>query len=116
MNKRELGKYYEKQAGAYLETQGYEILAYNVSCSTGEVDIVARHEGYLVFVEVKYRRTEEHGNPLAAVTDEKRRRISRCAFYYMNKYRLLEMPVRFDVVGILGDRIQVVQNAFEFII
>ena len=41
MNKRELGKYYEKQAGAYLETQGYEILAYNVSCSTGEVVIVA---------------------------------------------------------------------------
>ena len=50
-----MGTAYEKLAGVYLEQQGYEILEYNYRCRMGEIDIVARQGGYLVFVEVKYR-------------------------------------------------------------
>lgn len=116
MNQRTIGNEYERQAGAYLESQGYEILEYNVFSRAGELDIVARQGEYLVFVEVKYRRNTDKGYPLEAISFSKRKSISKCALYYMKKYHLMNMPVRFDVVGILGDEIQVVQNAFEFVI
>ena len=63
-----MGTAYEKLAGAYLEQQGYEILEYNYRCRMGEIDIVARQDGYLVFVEVKYRADSTVGNPFEAVT------------------------------------------------
>lgn len=113
-NKRKLGNDYERLAGKYLETKGYRILEYNFYSRTGEIDIVALHNGYLVFVEVKYRKDNRKGYPLEAISLQKQRTISKCALYYMKKKGLSEMPVRFDVVGILGEEIQLVQNAFEF--
>ena len=115
MNKRAVGTAYEKQAGAYLTDQGYQILEYNFRCRLGEIDIVARDGAYLVFVEVKYRRSAESGNPLEAVNHKKQRMISRTASYYCLTHGYGEtMPCRFDVVAVLGDEIQVVQNAFEY--
>ncbi len=116
MNRRAIGNEYERRAGIYLESQGYEILEYNVFSRFGELDIVALHDGYLVFVEVKYRKDAKRGYPLEAISIKKRKSMSRCALYYMNKHHIQDMPIRFDVVGILGDEIQVVQNAFEFIL
>ena len=46
-----------------MESQGYEILERNFSCRRGEIDLIAREGGYLVFVEVKYRRTADQGDP-----------------------------------------------------
>lgn len=114
-NKRTIGYEYEKQAGEYLQSQGYEIIEYNFYSRHGEIDIIAKHEGYLVFVEVKYRENERSGHPLEAVSEQKQRIISKCAFYYLKKHGLCDVPVRFDVVGILGDEIQVIQNAFDFV-
>lgn len=114
-NKREIGFEYEKIAGNYLNKQGYEIIEYNFYSRHGEIDIIAKHEGYLVFVEVKYRENDSKGNPLEAVSIQKQRTISKCALYYMKKKGIQDISVRFDVVGILRDKIQVVQNAFEFI-
>lgn len=114
MNKRKVGNDYEKIAGEYLKTKGYEILEYNFYTRAGEIDVIAKHEGYLVFVEVKYRKDLSAGHPLDAITPQKQKKISKCALYYMKAHGLLGLPVRFDVVGILGDEIQVVQNAFEF--
>ena len=114
-NKREIGFEYEKIAGNYLKKQGYEIIEYNFYSRHGEIDIIAKHEGYLVFVEVKYRGNDSKGNPIEAVSIQKQRTISKCALYYMKKKGIQDISVRFDVVGILRDKIQVVQNAFEFI-
>ena len=114
-NKRSIGTAYEKVAGAYLESLGYEILEYNFYCHRGELDIVAQHEGYLVFVEVKYRKTISAGHPLEAVSLSKQRAICRSALYYIYVKGLAHLPVRFDVVGILGEEIQVIKNAFEFV-
>lgn len=113
-NKRKIGANYEKISGEYLEKHGYDIIEYNFYSRTGEIDIIAMHEGYLVFVEVKYRENDNAGHPLEAVSVTKQRSISKCAAYYLKKHNLYNVPVRFDVVGILGDKIQVVQNAFDF--
>ena len=114
-NKREVGANYEQIAGEYLILQGYEIIEYNFYSRIGEIDIVAKHNGYLVFVEVKYRENEEKGHPLEAIALKKQRSISKCAFYYMQKNKLHDVPMRFDGVGILGNKIQVIQNALDFI-
>ena len=55
MNKRKLGEEKERFVCEYLKTGGYRILEQNFRCRFGEVDIVARHGKYLVFIEVKYR-------------------------------------------------------------
>ena len=113
-NKRELGSRYEHLAGTYLENQGYEILEYNVYSRVGEIDIVAREKEYIVFVEVKYRSDERYGQPLEAISISKQRTLSKCALSYLKKHRLWTVPVRFDVVGILGEEITLIKNAFEF--
>ena len=113
-NKRTIGGHYERIAGAYLTTQGYEIVEYNFYTRSGEIDLIARHGEYLVFVEVKYRDTDKMGHPLEAVSVSKRRTICKCAAYYLKKKHLYDVPIRFDVVSILGDRIQVIQNAFDY--
>lgn len=114
-NKRTIGFEYEKIAGEYLKSRGYEIIEYNFYSRHGEIDIIARHEGYLVFVEVKYRKDDSTGSPLDAVTVQKQRTISKCAMFYMNKKHVQDVSVRFDVVGIVGDEVTLVKNAFDFI-
>lgn len=115
-NKRKIGFEYEKIAGDYLKKCGYEIIEYNFYSRQGEIDIIAKHEGYLVFVEVKYRESNKSGHPLEAVSIAKQKTICKCAMYYMNKKHLQDVSVRFDVVGIQGDKVTLVQNAFDFII
>ncbi|MBQ2250778.1 MAG: YraN family protein, partial [Lachnospiraceae bacterium] len=56
-NKRTTGSHYEQQVAAFLQKQGFEILEMNFRCKSGEIDIIARDGSYLVFVEVKYRRS-----------------------------------------------------------
>lgn len=114
MNQRAVGAVYEKRAGAYLKQQGYELLEYNFCCRSGEIDLIARDGAYLVFVEVKYRRTPDGGNPLEAVDIRKQKKISRTAAYYCMTHGYGEnTPCRFDVVAVLGENICVVKNAFE---
>ena len=113
---RIIGAKQEKLAGAFLEKQGYEILSYNFYTRAGELDIIAKHEGYLVFVEVKYRRSASSGHPLEAVSIPKQKKICRSAMFYMKMHGIESVPVRFDVVGILGEQITLIQNAFEFIV
>lgn len=114
-NKRKIGNDYERLAGEYLKAQGYEILEYNFYTRAGEIDMIAKHDGYLVFIEVKYRKNASSGHPFEAIFIQKQKSISKCALYYMKKKGLTDVPVRFDVVGILGEQIQLLQNAFEFI-
>ncbi len=115
MNRRKVGNDYEKLAANYLEARGYEILEYNFYTRTGEIDLIAKQGIYLVFVEVKYRKDASAGHPFEAISIHKQRSISRSALYYMKKKGLSEMPIRFDVVGILGEEIKLIQNAFEFV-
>lgn len=79
MNKRKTGQEQEAKAACFLKTQGYQILERNYRCKKGEIDLIAREGQYLVFVEVKYRSTNESGLPEEAVDLRKQRQISRVA-------------------------------------
>ena len=96
--------------------KGYNILAHNYRNRYGEVDIIAEKDGMLIYVEIKFRRSERYGDPLEAVDIRKQRRIGRCAAYHYAGYGAARnMPCRFDVVGIYGDgSIQHIENAFEY--
>lgn len=115
MNSRKTGSSYEKIAGEYLALHGYEILEYNFRCRRGEIDIIAKDGEYLVFCEVKYRKNGRKGTPLDAITIEKQKKISQTALYYIATKGKGEVPCRFDVIGILGDEIQLIKHAFEYI-
>ena len=89
------------KAACFLKTQGYQILERNYRCKKGEIDLIAREGQYLVFVEVKYRSTNESGLPEEAVDLRKQRQISRVAAWYLTEKGLdIYTPCRFDVVAI----------------
>lgn len=116
MNKRKAGADYERQAAEYLAENGMRILDMNFRCREGEIDLIGRHQGYLVFVEVKYRSTSEKGCALEAVDYRKQRRICRVADYYRYTHGLGDdVSIRYDVVGIQGAQVQWIQNAFSHI-
>ena len=88
---RKTGFAYEKKAAEYLAQKGYRILKQNFYTKFGEIDVIARDGRYLVFVEVKYRRTGCMGHPLEAVTPAKQRRICRVSDVYRMRHRILSL-------------------------
>ena len=113
-----LGILGEELAGHYLARLGYKILLKNYENSLGEIDLIAKEKGTLVFIEVKTRSSLIMGSPLESVTFHKRTQIVRCAKYYMQRYGIRDLPCRFDVVSILippGEepQIEVIENAFS---
>ncbi len=112
---RRRGMDYEQQAAEFLEAQGYQILHRNFYSRYGEIDLVARQGRTLVFLEVKYRKNETGGHPLEAVDKRKQRRICKTAVYYCLRFGYGEYtPCRFDIIGILGEEIIHVEDAFSF--
>lgn len=114
MNRR-LGQAGEDAAAAYLMKQGYTILARNYRSPWGEIDLIARHQGSVCFIEVKSREQSYYGHPLDAVDERKRKRIIRAAKAYLaENYPSQEPNCRFDVVSIEEDhQISVISDAFQ---
>lgn len=102
-SRQRLGKSGEQLAAKYLKKNGYKILIQNYRCKFGEIDIIAKGSGVLVFIEVKTRSGTTHGSPAAAVNARKQRQISRAAQYYLAEHSLFDSPARFDVISILYD-------------
>ncbi len=120
MNKREIGEKTESLASDYITSQGATIVQRNFSCSQGEIDIIARDEGYLCFIEVKFRKDDNFGAPQEAVSFSKQRKICKVSkFYLYTRYRSVDIPVRYDVLaisatdGILSFRW--IKNAFSYV-
>ncbi|MDF2542003.1 MAG: hypothetical protein K0S47_1721 [Herbinix sp.] len=114
MNKRAVGTRYEECAADFLTKNQYRMIEKNFHCRMGEIDIIAKNEGYLCFVEVKYRNNSNTGIPSEAITPGKIRRITYTAQYYLMVHQLpQDTPCRFDAVVILGDEISLIKNAFD---
>ncbi len=115
MNTHQTGNAAEDAAVRYLIEQGYQILERNYRFHHTEIDIIAKEKDYLVFIEVKYRRTAAAQHPLAAVGQEKQKRISVTALHYLQKHGAgLSVPCRFDVLAFIGDEPELIRNAFSF--
>jgi putative endonuclease len=114
MNNRAVGTQYENKAANYLEKNDYRILARNFRCKIGEIDLIGKNDGYLCFIEVKYRSSSSKGFPAEAITPTKMRRITRTAQFYMLLHKLPEnTPCRFDAVVILENDLSLIKNAFD---
>lgn len=114
MNKRHIGNEYEQLAAEHLIQRGYRILERNFRNRYGEIDIIAKDGDCICFCEVKYRKTDECGGALEAVDYRKQRKITGVAEYYLMTHGMNEWtPCRFDVIAVDGDRVTVLQNAFE---
>jgi len=98
--RRGLGRRGEALAVAELERHGYTIRRRNWRCSEGEIDVVAEHDGWLVFVEVRTRRGRELGTPEASITAAKRARLIRVAQSYLSEFEPEESDWRIDVVAV----------------
>lgn len=114
-NNRRVGDAQETQAILEIEKMGYRVIQKNFRCRIGEIDIVAVHKGYLVFIEVKYRKDTKAGYAAEAVTWKKQQVISRVADYYIQTHCVKIPSVRFDVVAFDGEKISIYENAFDYV-
>ena len=116
MNNRKTGTIREEAAARWLEKQGVKIMEQNFRCRAGEIDLVVKDQDYLVFVEVKYRKSSSSGYPIEAVTKNKQKSICKVAdFYRLTKKIPDDQPLRYDIIGILGEEIIWYQNAFDHV-
>ena len=112
MHKRAIGNKAEGKAVAFLEKEGYEIIQRNYYSRFGEIDIIARNGSVLVFIEVKYRKDNSYGSPLEAISSYKVKSICKTARYYLKSN---DIEARFDVISIVGNDIEHIHNAFDYI-
>ena len=87
MDRQALGQWAEQAAAAALEARGYQIIARNVRMQRGEIDIIARRDGRLWFVESKCRSRTDRGAPHLAVDRRKRRALFAAAREYVYRQR-----------------------------
>ena len=113
--RKRAGNYGENAAAGYLRARGYVILTQNYESGGGEIDIVAKDGGYIVFVEVKYRRQLAYGRPADAITAKKQWAMVAAAQCYLAENGLVDADCRFDVIEIFGRElleINHIENAF----
>ena len=99
---------------AWYAERGYQVVARNWRCPTGELDLVARRGRTLVFCEVKTRTSAAFGAPVEAVTPAKQARLRRLAGQWLESAGR-PGPVsdlRFDVASVLAGEIEVIEGAF----
>ena len=98
--RHEIGKIGEDVATRYLLQKNYEIIERNFKCKQGEIDIIAKENNYLVFVEVKTRSNLLYGTPAESVNYLKRQHILKSAKVYLKLNNMNENLVRFDVIEV----------------
>ena len=113
MNKREIGAAFEQKATEFLIQNDVRILERNFRCRQGEIDMIGKHEDYIVFFEVKYRKDNQKGIPQEAVSFSKQKKICKVADYYRMIHKMGEFTaIRYDVIAICGEELTWIQNAF----
>lgn len=90
----------ENLAVTYLQKKGYEILERNFRSGKSEIDVIAKKDDVLVFVEVKARSSSKFGNPEDFVDEKKAAKIVEGAENYIESEKW-DGPIRFDIISIL---------------
>ena len=96
------GTWGEAEVANYLRRRGYTLLAHGFHCRFGEIDLIARKDGVLCFVEVKTRTNLSCGLPREYVTPKKQERLRKTAAWYL-MVKDLDCPARFDVAEVYTD-------------
>ncbi len=119
MLKREIGNIGEDLAVKYLKKNKYRIIERNFNVpKIGEIDIIAKDKDYLVFVEVRLRKSTSHGTAAETIDIYKQKRIIKAALTFMKQHNVCDVSARFDVVEVTGDitgehTVNLIKNAFD---
>jgi len=117
MKRRETGILGEKLAQDFLKKRGYRIMETNYRSPHGEIDIVAKKKGFLVFIEVRTKTGANFGSPEESITQTKMERLRMTAAHYRQNNDNLPDSWRIDMVAIELDqkmkpsRIELIENA-----
>jgi len=120
-NKKILGNSGETMAAQYLSQHGYKIVDRNFRFANfGEIDIIARENEYICFIEVKTRSGVSFGMPCESVNRKKQDNIKKLAYIYLKSHNLKNENIRFDIVEVLVSgpepalvtEINLIKNAF----
>ena len=110
----ETGLLGEEIAAQWLEQHyGMRLLESRYKTKAGEIDLIMLDRDTVVFVEVKTRMTSQQGTGIAAINQQKQRRISRAATLYLMRREWLGKAVRFDVIEVHPDDMLYIPNAFQ---
>lgn len=112
MGNLDTGRWGEDVAAAWYIGHGYRLLARNWRCPSGEIDLVVGRGRLVVVAEVKARRSDAYGTAASAVGPVKQRRLRHLAAEWLATTGVRGVEVRFDVVAITGDRLEVIAGAF----
>lgn len=93
------GRWGESLAAEYLRKKGYCITGANYRCRVGEIDLIAEDKKYLVFVEVKLRKSAKFAQALEFVDLKKQERLKQTALLYLSQNETEKQP-RFDVIEV----------------
>ena len=115
---RQQGSAWENAAETFLNGRGLKTIQKNFHGRFGEIDLVMLDGAVLVFVEVRYRRSDRYGSGADSVTPAKQRRIVSAARQFLGRYPDHgQRPSRFDVVsigqGAAGAEISWIRSAFD---
>lgn len=98
---QEKGRIGEEKALSYLTAKGFKLVTRNYSCRRGEIDLIMRDQDYLVFIEVRSRKSSGFGGGIASITHIKKQKILKTASYYLMAHKIQnQFPLRFDVISI----------------
>jgi putative endonuclease len=111
------GRYGEDKAAVLLKKNGYKIIERNYRNKLGEIDIIARDNGVVCFIEVKARNSGSFGSAAEAVTKTKQGQIVKAALQYIKDKNLFDVDARFDVVTLDCSssipKVDIIKDAFE---
>ena len=100
MDTIKVGNFGEQAAADYLSKAGYDILERKYRLNIGEIDIIAKKDNTVIFIEVKTRRSTRYGFPAEAVTYRKQQKIINTALCYLKQINQNNACCRFDVMEI----------------
>ncbi len=88
-------------AARFLVRRGYDVIERDWECSAGKIDIIARDEDTLIFVEVKTRKDNEQGFPTEKASEKKRTKYEKIALAFLHDFEEVDLMVRFDMISIV---------------
>ena len=112
-----IGKLGEDAATTYLKEKSFVILDRNYRKKSAEIDIIAKDQDTIAFIEVKTRKSIRRGTPAESVNYTKQKKIISAALYYIRENNLENVRLRFDVVEVIDNsssyKFNLIKNAFQ---
>ncbi len=120
MNKQQTGKLAENLSCQFLKTKGYNIIERNFRSRYGEIDVVARKNNILIFIEIRSKSGSAFGSPEESFTAGKKQRFISTIMSYLNSHDNLPPDWRVDFVAVdidqdsgKANRIEIYENALN---